>query len=64
MVKQLQVMVDGKPSGKAFEAYSWDNGRSFCTDPKTTLAVIRRRNQLRAAARFTERERHIIDSLD
>jgi hypothetical protein len=64
MVKQLQVMVDGKPSGKAVEAYSWDSGRSFCSDPKTTLAVIRRRNKLRAAATLNERERRSLDSLD
>jgi hypothetical protein len=64
MMKQIQPMVDGKPASQAFEAYSWDNGRSFCTDPKVTIAIIRRRNKLSAAATFTEKERRFLDHLD
>ncbi len=39
MLKQIPVMVNGKPAEKFFEAYSWDNGRSFCSDPRTPLLI-------------------------
>jgi len=57
------VIVDGKPSGKVVEAYSWD-GRWFCSDPKVALDLKRRQKQLQTAAKFTERERRLLDSLD
>jgi len=63
LVKQIRVVTDGKVTGEAFEAYSWDDGRSFCSDPKATVAFLRRRKKVLSTT-LSEREIRWIDQLN
>ena len=57
MLKQIQI------NGQAFESYSWDGGKSWCSSPKATLAFLRRREKA-LAFKLSERELRWIDQLN
>jgi hypothetical protein len=63
VIKQIRVVNNGRANGQAFEAFSWDGGRSFCSDPKATLAFLRRRKAA-LDVRLSERELRWLDQLD
>ena len=63
MMKQIRVVKNGKLNGASFEAFSWDDGKSWCSDPKATVAFLRRRKKV-LDVRLTERELRWIDQLN
>jgi hypothetical protein len=62
MLKQITVMIDGKPSGVRLETYSCGTN-GWCSSPKAKLAFEHRRDRALAQT-LTERELRWIDQLN
>ena len=62
-MKQIHVLQDGRETAQALEAFSWDAGKSYCSDPRATLAFLRRRKAA-LDIRLSEAELRWINQLD